>query len=145
LFEHISAIAVTVVSGALLAIGLGIIAIGNRSRKSVHEIEAINERCKAHGLPTSDIPERLTILETECMKFREFAETREKYIGRLEALETTMKTRIKVGERGLLEMRSGHSTFLARIDALDEKMQKGFADSEKKLLAEIRRVNGKIK
>ena len=133
------------VSGALLAVGLGMVAIGNRSRRSAIEIEAIKEKCKAHGLPTSDIPERVAALEADCIKFREFAETREKYIGRLESLETTMQTRIKVGERGLLEMRNGHSTFLARIDALDEKMQKGFADSEKKLLDEIRRVNGKIK
>jgi len=145
LFEHISAIAVTVVSGALLMVGGGVVAIGNRSRRSEIEIKAIKERCAVHGLATSDIPERLTTLEAECIKFREFAETREKYIGRLESLETTMKTRIKVGERGLLEMRSGHATFLARIDALDEKMLTRIDKVETTLMNEIHRVNGKIK
>ena len=126
-------------------VGGGVVAIGNRSRRTAHAVEVMKEKCDTHGLPTSDIPDRLTTLEAECIKFREFAGTREKYIGRLESLETTMKTRIKVGERGLLEMRSGHATFLARIDALDEKMLARIDKVEKTLMNEIHRVNGKIK
>lgn len=144
MFEHISAIAVTVVSGLLIAAGLGIVAVGNRTRRHTGQIEEINRRCKAHGLPTSDIPDRLTVLETESMKFREFAEVREQYIGRLESLEATMATRIKVGERGLDEMRSGHSTLLGRIDRLDTKMHDHVDKMESRLRNEIRQVNLRI-
>ena len=144
MLEHISAIAVTVVSGALLGVGAGTVAIATRSRRNSSKIENIDERCKTHGLLTSDLPERTTKLESECMQFRDFAEAREKYIGRLESLEATMATRIKVGERGLTEMRDGHTALLARIDGLDTKMHGHVEKMEERLMKEIRRVNIRI-
>jgi hypothetical protein len=115
-YEHIAAIAVTVISGALLAVGLGMIAVGNRSRKSQQDIETIQARCA-----------RRASLE-----------------GRVVALETMAEHRRLTILSALEENAEAHERLFGRIDALDTKMHAHVERLEENLLTEIRRVNGKI-
>ncbi len=96
MLEHIYDIAVTVVAGALLAVGIGMINVGNRTRRLVTRMDQIDDRCHSHGLPYSNVSQRLT------------------------ELEQLVEGRIRIGELALQEMRDGNANLIKRIDALED-------------------------
>lgn len=118
--EYLYSIAVKVLAGVILAIGVGMIAVGNRSRKTALLVGQMDERCRSHGLPYSDVTQRVTSLET--------------WRGEMD----------KARDEAIAEMRRANAALLNRIDALDNKMHKHVDRLEEKLLKEIRHVNGKV-